>query len=194
LRPAAAVLVRAGVSPNTITVVGTLGVLAGAVFAARGELVTAIVIVTVSSICDLLDGQVARLGGRASVFGALLDSVLDRVADGALLGALAWWLFSIGDERAAAAALVALVGGQLVPYVRARAEGLGLRGETGFAPRFTRLKLLGVGGVLAAFDVDYGLEVVLWLLAALSYVTAWQRLTYVRAQLRDQAASRPAVD
>jgi CDP-diacylglycerol--glycerol-3-phosphate 3-phosphatidyltransferase len=112
--------------------------------------------------------------------------VLDRLADGALLGSLAWWLFATGEERAAAAALLALVGGQMVPYVRARAEGLGLRGDVGLAPRFTRLKLLGVGALLGAFDVPYGLEAVLWLLAALSFGTAAQRLAFARAQLRRQ--------
>jgi CDP-diacylglycerol--glycerol-3-phosphate 3-phosphatidyltransferase len=181
------VLVRAGISPNTITVVGTIGVLVGAAFAARGQLVTAIVVVTLSSVCDLLDGRSpgwedgpvssVRCSTRSST-GWLTARCWARSPGGCsppeTSGRLPprWWRSSAGSW---------------CPTSRARAEGLGLRGETGFAPRFTRLKLLGVGGVLAAFDVPYGLEIVLWLLAALSYVTAWQRLAYVRAQLRDPA-------
>jgi len=114
--------VRADVSPNTVTVAGTIGTIVGAIgFAARGQLHTATVIVAISSRCDLLDGEVARIGGRASRFGALLDSTLDRVADGVILASLTYWLFTTGNDRAAVAALLCLVAGQLVSDVRARA-------------------------------------------------------------------------
>lgn len=182
----ARLLVRAGVSPNTVTVAGTIGVLVGAVgFAARGELLIATVIVAISSLCDLLDGEVARIGGRASRFGALLDSTLDRVADGAIFASLTYWLFTTGHDRAAVAALLCLIAGQLVPYVRARAEGLGLIGETGVAHRFVRLRIICVGALLGGFGVPYGLEIVLWFLAALSTVTVWQRLAFAHRQLQE---------
>ena len=181
----ARLLLRAGLSPNAVTVIGTVGMLVAALgFAARGHLIAATVIGAVSSVLDLVDGEMARIGNRVTRFGALLDSSLDRVADGAIFACLARWLFTSGDQRAAAAALLCLVGGTLVSYVRARAEGLGLVGETGIAHRFARLRLVAVGCLLAGFDVPYGLEVVLWALAALSLLTAWQRLEFARRQLR----------
>jgi len=187
----ARLLLRAGVSPNTVTVVGTIGILVGAVgFASQGQLLTATVIVAISSLCDLLDGEMARISDRASRFGALLDSTLDRVADDAILASLAYWLFTNGDNRAAVAALLCFIAGELVPYVRARAEGLGLIGEAGVAHRFVRLKIIGVGALLEDFRVPYGLEIVLWFLAALSTVTVWQRLAFARRQVQEAADER----
>ncbi len=187
----ARLLLRAGVSPNTVTVVGTIGILVGAVgFASQGQLLTATVIVAISSLCDLLDGEMARISDRASRFGALLDSTLDRVADDAILASLAYWLFTNGDNRAAVAALLCFIAGELVPYVRARAEGLGLIGEAGVAHRFVRLKIIGVGALLEGFRVPWGLEIVLWFLAALSTVTVWQRLAFARRQVQEAADER----
>jgi CDP-diacylglycerol--glycerol-3-phosphate 3-phosphatidyltransferase len=113
---------------------------------------------------------------------------LDRVADGAILASLTYWLFTTGNDRAAVAALLCLIAGQLVPYVRARAEGLGLIGETGVAHRFARLKIICVGALLGGFGVPYGLEIVLWFLAALSTVTVWQRVAFARRQLQEAPA------
>lgn len=187
----ARLLLRAGVSPNAVTVVGTIGMLVGAVgFASQGKLLTATVIVAISSLCDLLDGEMARISDRASRFGALLDSTLDRVADDAILASLAYWLFTTGDNRAAVAALLCLIAGQLVPYVRARAEGLGLIGETGVAHRFVRLKIIGGGALLGGFRVPWGLEIALWFLAALSTVTVWQRVAFARRQVQEATDER----
>lgn len=181
----AQLLLRARLSPNAVTIIGTLGVVAAALgFAARGELLTATVLGTIFGYCDLVDGEMARIGKRASTFGALLDSVLDRVADGAIFGSLAYWLLTSGEHRAGLAALICLVAGLSVPYVRARAEGLGLVGETGIAPRLVRLELIVAGGLLGGFGVPHGLEIVLWILAVLSTVTVWQRISFVRHQLR----------
>ncbi len=132
----------------------------------------------------------ARISDRASRFGALLDSTLDRVADDAILASLAYWLFTNGDNRAAVAALLCFIAGELVPYVRARAEGLGLIGEAGVAHRFVRLKIIGVGALLEGFRVPWGLEIVLWFLAALSTVTVWQRLAFARRQVQEAADER----
>lgn len=184
-RRLAGLLLSAGVSPNAVTIVGTLGVMAAAIgFASRGRLLTATAIGVFFGYGDLLDGEMARLGKRASVFGALLDSVLDRVADGAIFGSLAFWLFTTGERRAAVAALLCLVSGFLVPYLRARAEGLGLAGETGITPRNVRLDIIVIGALLGGFGVPYGLEATLWVLAALATFTSWQRLAYARRQLR----------
>jgi CDP-diacylglycerol---glycerol-3-phosphate 3-phosphatidyltransferase len=176
-------LVRAGVSPDAITLLGTAGVVAGAViFAARGQLVAATIIITLCCLLDVLDGAMARARGTSSRYGALLDSTMDRVADGAIFGSLAWWLARSDQPVLAAVCLVALIGGQIVSYVKARAEGLGFTCDVGIAERMERLILVGVGALLTGFGVSWGLGVVLWLLAVLTVVTAVQRVLHVRNQ------------
>ncbi len=188
--PMGRALVRAGVSPDVVTIAGTLGVVVGAVaFAARGQLIAATVVVTLSALLDVLDGAMARARGSATRFGALLDSTMDRVADGVLFGALAWWLATSGQDVLAAVCLVCLVGGQIVSYVKARAEGLGLRCDVGIAERMERLIILGVGGLLSGFGVSWGLGAALWVLAVLSVVTAAQRVLHVRFQ--ESSGQRP---
>lgn len=185
-------LIRAGVSPDAITVVGTAGVVVGSVvFAARGRLVAATIVITACALLDVLDGAMARASGRSSRYGALLDSTMDRIADGAIFAALAWWLATSGQPVLAAVTLVCLVGGQIVSYVRARAEGLGLECNVGFAERMERLILVGVGGLLSGFGLDWGLPAVLWVLAVLTVATVVQRIMYVRRQETWAAAPVP---
>jgi CDP-diacylglycerol--glycerol-3-phosphate 3-phosphatidyltransferase len=181
--PVARALVRAGVSPDVVTVAGAVGVIiAAAGFAARGQLLVATVIATFAALTDLLDGAMARARGRESLFGAFLDSTMDRVADGAIFAALAYWLADTGEHLAAVAALLCLVTSQLVSYVRARAEGLGLTAKIGLMERPERLVLIGVGGLLAGFHVPQGMHVVLWILATLSAITVGQRMVHVYRQ------------
>ncbi|HWG97842.1 MAG TPA: CDP-alcohol phosphatidyltransferase family protein [Pilimelia sp.] len=185
--PVARALLRAGISPNAVTVAGAAGVVAGAVgFGARGHLVPGALVVTLFAFTDLLDGAMARARGGSSRFGALLDSTMDRIADGAIFGAVAYWLAVTGDRPSAAAALLCLVLGQVVSYVKARAEGAGLRCDVGVAERTERLVLVGVGGLATGLGLSWALPAALWLLAALSVVTVGQRLAHVRAQ--DRAA------
>jgi CDP-diacylglycerol--glycerol-3-phosphate 3-phosphatidyltransferase len=181
--PMGRALVRLGVTPDAITIVGTLGVIAGGViFAARGHLVAGTVVITLSCLLDVLDGAMARARGYGTRYGALLDSTMDRVADGALFGSLAWWLFTSGQRVLAGVCLVCLIGGQIVSYVKARAESLGFTCDVGIAERMERLILVGVGALLTGFGLSWGLGVVLWLLAVLTVITAVQRLLHVRAQ------------
>ena len=185
--PLGRTLLRAGVSPDAVTLLGTAGVLVGVLgFAVRGHLVAATFIITASCLTDVVDGAIARARGKPSRFGALLDSTMDRVADGAIFAGVAWYLGKTGDQWSAAAALICLVGGQVVSYVKARAEGLGLSADVGIAERLERLIIIGVGGLLTGFGVDWGLPVALWVLAVLSVITAAQRILYVRAQDRAQ--------
>jgi CDP-diacylglycerol--glycerol-3-phosphate 3-phosphatidyltransferase len=183
--PPARALLRVGISPDVVTAVGTVGVLVGAVvFALTGNYLAGTIIVTLSAFTDLLDGTMARLRGRSTKFGALLDSTCDRIADGAVFGAVAYWLAIQGRHWGAIAALVSLVAGQVVSYVKARAEGLGFTANVGLIERAERLILLGVGGLLSASGVTYGLDVALGVLAVLSIVTVGQRMITVYRQDR----------
>ncbi|MBX6721967.1 MAG: CDP-alcohol phosphatidyltransferase family protein [Dactylosporangium sp.] len=182
--PLARALLRAGVSPDVVTVAGTLGVLVGAGLATQGWFIPAVVVVTLSALTDVGDGTMARIRGRTSRFGALLDSTMDRIADGAVFAAVAYWLAVTGDRWGFVAALICLVAGQLVSYVKARAEGLGMTCDVGLIERFERLVIVGIGGLLVGFGVTWGLTAVLWLLAALSVHTAVQRVMHVYRQDR----------
>ncbi|MFB9236765.1 phosphatidylinositol phosphate synthase [Plantactinospora siamensis] len=183
VEPLARRLLRAGVSPNAVTVTGTAGCLVGALgFGARGQLVPAALIVTFFALTDLLDGTMARLRGRSSRFGAFLDSSMDRVADGAVFGAVTYLLATRGDHAGVAAALLSLVLGQLVSYVKARAEGLGMTCNVGIAERTERLIIVGVGGLFTGLGVGWALPAALWLLAALSLITVGQRIAHVYRQ------------
>ncbi|GGM03762.1 MULTISPECIES: phosphatidylinositol phosphate synthase [Micromonospora] len=185
VEPVARGLLKAGVTPNTVTVAGTVGVLVGALgFGARGHLVTGALIVTVFALTDLLDGTMARMSGGSTRFGAFLDSSMDRVADSAVFGAVAYWLATQGDYPSVAAALLCLAVGGLVSYVKARAEGLGMTCNVGIAERTERLLIVGVGGLLTGLGVDRALPIALWLLAAVSVFTVGQRMVHVHRQAR----------
>lgn len=182
--PLAARLLRAGVTPDTVTVVGGLGaVVASFGLIARGELLWGGVVVTLFVLTDALDGTMARLRGPASRWGAFLDSTLDRVADASVLGALVIWYAGAGDSDVLlAVALFDLVAGVVTSYVKARAEGLGLTCEVGIAERAERLILVLGGCVLAGLGLEIALPILLWVLAAASAVTVGQRLVEVHRQ------------
>jgi CDP-diacylglycerol--glycerol-3-phosphate 3-phosphatidyltransferase len=184
VEPIARSLLRIGVTPNAVTVAGTVGVLVGALgFGARGHLVAGALIVTVFALTDLLDGTMARMSGGSTRFGAFLDSSMDRVADGAVFAAVAYWLATEGDRWGVAAALACLLLGGLVSYVKARAEGLGMTCNVGIAERTERLLIVGVGGLLTGLGLlSWGLVAALWLLAAVSLFTVGQRIAHVYRQ------------
>jgi CDP-diacylglycerol--glycerol-3-phosphate 3-phosphatidyltransferase len=173
--PVIRALLRIGVTANTVTVLGTVGVGVGALgFATRGHFVAAVVIVTLSALTDVIDGAMARAQGSAGKFGALLDSTMDRVADGMVFASLAYYYRD--ETPTLVAVLICLVAGQVVSYVKARAEGLGLDANVGLVERAERLISIGVGALLTAFGVGWGLPVALWLLAAGSVFTVGQRI------------------
>jgi CDP-diacylglycerol--glycerol-3-phosphate 3-phosphatidyltransferase len=193
--PLARALLRMGVSANAVTVAGTAGVVAGAIaFGARGQFVAAVVVVTLCAFTDLVDGVMARAKGGSTRFGAFLDSSMDRVADAAIFAAVAYWYASQDDRPTLVAALICLVAGQLVSYVKARAEGLGMTGNVGIAERAERLILVGVGGLVTGFGLwSGGLPAALWVLAGLSVITVGQRIVHVYRQDRAAAAERREV-
>jgi CDP-diacylglycerol---glycerol-3-phosphate 3-phosphatidyltransferase len=177
-------LARAGVTPNMVTVVGTVGAVAAAVgLIANGVLWWGAVTVTAFVLLDMLDGALARARGGGTVFGAVLDSVGDRAADAAVFGALVWWFSGGGDNRLLVLlALVCLGLGVLTSYIRARAEGVGLSADVGIVERTERLVLALVGTGFTGLGVPYALHATLWVLLVGSTVTVGQRLRAVRRE------------
>jgi CDP-diacylglycerol---glycerol-3-phosphate 3-phosphatidyltransferase len=185
MSPIAHLLIRLGVSPDAVTLVGTLGVCAGAlVFFPRGDLLIGVLVITAFVFSDLIDGYMARLRGRVSRFGAFLDSTLDRIGDGAIFGGLALYFAGPGDsELYLVLALVCLVMGGVTSYARARAEGLGFEAKVGVAERADRLvAILVMTGLGAIFDLPILMYLALWALAIASTVTVAQRIWVVRRQ------------
>jgi CDP-diacylglycerol--glycerol-3-phosphate 3-phosphatidyltransferase len=182
--PVAAALLRVGVSPDAITVLGTLGVVTGALaLFPRGELFLGTMVVTAFVLTDMLDGAMARRIERRSLFGAWLDSTCDRLADAAVFSGLVLWFVGEGDDRLlAGVALFCLVAGSLVSYAKARAEGLGLTADVGFAERAERLIIVLVAAGFSGLGVSWALPVGLWALAVASVVTVVQRLVEVHRQ------------
>ena len=184
--PIAAVLLRLKVSPDAVTVVGTLGTSAAALyFYPRGTFFVGSLVITLFVLSDSLDGTMARLAGRPSTWGAFLDSTLDRVADAAIFCGIALWFIGDGDDTTmAVVTLAALVGGLLVSYARARAEGLGATANIGIAERTERLVLTLAGvGFSGLFDLPWLMDGALWIVAVLAWVTVAQRIWAVRRQL-----------
>lgn len=177
-------LLRAGVTPDAVTVTGTVGVVAGAVgLLATGYLLAGTLVVTFFVLTDALDGTMARLRGGSSVFGAFLDSSMDRIADGAVFASVAFWYSrGGGSSTLSAVALFCLVAGAVTSYVKARAQSLGLTCDVGLVERTERLILVLAGTALTGLGVDLALPVLLWVLAVLSAFTVLQRLAEVRRQ------------
>ncbi|SEE12271.1 CDP-diacylglycerol--glycerol-3-phosphate 3-phosphatidyltransferase [Arthrobacter alpinus] len=189
--PMAALLVRLKVSPDAVTIVGTLGVAAGALIGyPLGELFWGTVVITVFVFSDILDGLMARMIGRKGNWGAFLDSTLDRVGDGAVFAGIVIWFYTGGDNHfIAALALTCLVLGSIVSYAKARAEGLGMTANVGIAERSDRLVVVLVATGLVGLGVPEAvLAVVLVLLAIASLVTVFQRIGTVRRQAMAAAA------
>ena len=184
IEPVAALLVRLRINPNVLTTIGTICTVAGGLAFATGHIMLAGWIIGLTAIFDVLDGIVARRSGRSTVFGAFYDSTLDRVADGAVLGGIAWFFATDATHRSLpvfALSLLGILGTFLVSYTRARAEGLGIDAKVGLMQRAERIVILSVP------QAFFGLVLGGWVLAgvvAVLAVTAWittiQRMLYVR--------------
>ena len=183
--PLARLLTSAGISPDVVTVVGTLGVCVGSLaFYPRHEFLVGTLVITAFVFFDTLDGIMARMNDRSTRWGAFLDSTLDRVADAAIFGGLVLWYAGGGDNAIMAGlALACLILGMVVSYARARAEGLGMTANVGIAERAERLVLVLVATGLVGLGLpELLLTVVLSLLAVASLVTVVQRMLEVRRQ------------
>src|SRR6201997_4902836 len=176
---------RIGLTPDAVTILGTIASVAGALtLFPMGRLFAGTLVVWFFVLFDMLDGAMARERGGGTRFGAVLDATCDRVSDGAVFCGLLWWIaFGLRDRLLVVATLICLVTSQVISYIKARAEASGLRGDGGIIERPERLIIVLVGaGVsdLPAFPLPWALPVAMWLLAAASLVTCAQRLHRVR--------------
>ena len=195
LNPFGAGLARVGVTPNAITIVGTLGTVAcSIVFLGRGWWMTAALTIWALTMFDALDGLVARIGGKSSRFGAVLDSTCDRFADAAVFGAIAWYFALHGQRWMLLAALLCLVLGSVTSYIRSRAEAAGFTCQVGIAERTDRLIIVLTGTGLSGdpFHWPYLQAIALWLLVAASAITVGQRLATVYRQAKDNPVVQAA--
>ena len=182
-QPIVRILAKASIMPNTITWFGFLLSIGAAALIAMGYLFAAGFVVLVAGFFDVMDGALARHIGQITPFGAVLDSVLDRLSESALLiGILAYY---IGGQSLVEILLVcaALIGSMLVSYVRARAEGMGLECRVGLLTRAGRVVVLVLGLLLSR--IDNALVIALAIIAILSFITVGQRLFHVWKQTRN---------
>jgi CDP-diacylglycerol---glycerol-3-phosphate 3-phosphatidyltransferase len=179
-------LARTRVTPNVLTTTGVSLCLAAAVlvpFENHGKLLffwLAAGVFVVGSVLDILDGALARVGGKSTPFGAFIDSTTDRVGEGAMLAAIALVFSRHGEDWAVVVAVAAVIGSFLVSYTRARAEALGLSGTVGLGSRAERVVVITAGLVFAPWG---GLPWAIVLLAATAWLTVVQRILHVRKQL-----------
>jgi CDP-diacylglycerol--glycerol-3-phosphate 3-phosphatidyltransferase len=186
LAPVARALHRMGVSANAVTVVGLLLTLGAAGFLAAGRPILALALLVVGALSDTLDGQIAKAAGGGTKLGAFLDSTFDRISDAALAGAAIVYGALHGDVVMLWFALVALISGSLVPYIRAKAESLGLTASVGLAPREARMVLIVLGLVAWTVSADPQLFVMAFAaVALLSSATVIQRIAHVIGALRN---------
>jgi CDP-diacylglycerol---glycerol-3-phosphate 3-phosphatidyltransferase len=186
LAPIARFLIKAGVSPDLVTILGTLGVAVGALVCfPQGWLWQGVVVVTIFVVSDMVDGQMAKITNSASPWGAFLDSTSDRLGDAAVFGGiLLYFVYERDSALWAGIALAGLVFGQWTSYVKARAESLGFTCSGGLAARADRLVIILAGTLLAGFGIPYVLEVAVSLLALASMITVLQRIAQVRKQAK----------
>lgn len=175
-------LLRMGFTPDVVTVIGTVGAVAASLaLFGTGHLFWGTMAVTAFVFFDLFDGAMARARGYGTDFGVVLDASCDRIADGALFGALAYYcLVDKQDKALGIACLIILVAGQVISYVKARADSVGLHIGGAIAERAERNVLGLVGAGLAGLGLPLALPICLWLLAAACLVTVVQRLLQVR--------------
>ncbi len=208
INPFVRLMIKMGVTPNIVTTIGFLGNFAGAIVLATegykiqqgaspdyGMLVLAGALIIGFSLFDMLDGQVARLGGMSSTFGAMYDSVLDRYCELTTLGGIAYYLIGCEDFIGALITFLALVGSIMVSYVRARAEGLGIECKIGFMQRPERVVVTAVATLATGitglclcpeseFNPNWILVFAMGIIAVFANLTAFARVNHCRKALK----------
>jgi CDP-diacylglycerol--glycerol-3-phosphate 3-phosphatidyltransferase len=180
-------LIESRLTPNTISMIGLVLNVAAAVLITQELFFLGGVAFIVGSVMDTLDGRYSRMSGKGTLFGAFLDSTLDRIEEGVVLTAVAWYFAERGDEVPAAACVLVVLGSLMVSYTRARAEALGVECKVGLATRPVRVVLLSIGLVFAKgaglFDVEL-LAPAIYTMVVLTAITVVQRVWHVRGELR----------
>ncbi len=186
-------LIESRLTPNAISITGLILNIAAAVLITQSLFVLGGIAFIVGSVMDTLDGRYSRMSGKGTMFGAFLDSTLDRIEEGLVLTAVAWYFAEAGDEVAAAACVLVVLGSLMVSYTRARAEALGVECKVGLATRPVRVVILSAGLVFAEGelinDVDL-LPAAIYTMVALTAITVAQRVWHVRGELHRMEAER----
>jgi CDP-diacylglycerol--glycerol-3-phosphate 3-phosphatidyltransferase len=184
-------LIESRLTPNAISMTGLVLNLAAAALVLGEHFVLGGVAFIVGSIMDTLDGRYSRMSGKGTQFGAFLDSTLDRIEEGIVLAAVAYYFAEHGDSVAAAACVVTVLGSLMVSYTRARAEALGVECKVGVATRPVRVVILSIGLVFGANELIDGVELLepaVYVMAALTAFTVGQRVWHVRGELKAREA------
>lgn len=183
IQPIAAFLLRMGLTPNGVSLLGLFGHLIAAVLIAFNQLTWAGILLLLFAPLDALDGTMARMRSEHSPFGAFLDSVVDRYAEWVIFGGLIFYFSSKGDELGTLLVYIAMGGSIMVSYTRARAESLGLDAKIGFLSRVERYIVIIPMLILAKPMIG------LWILAFFTNFTSLQRIFHVRSQVRKQQST-----
>ncbi|WP_430332246.1 phosphatidylinositol phosphate synthase [Rhodococcus sp. ACT016] len=187
--PMGRALVKTGLTPDAVTVIGTVASIAGALtLFPSGHLFWGTMLIWFFVMFDMLDGAMARARGGGTRYGAVLDATCDRLADGAIFAGLAWWAVYHEDSKSLLiATLICLVTSQVISYAKARAEASGLSADGGLIERPDRLIIVLVGagftGIAGHFDIGWlhwAVYVAMWILAVASIITVFQRVLAVR--------------
>lgn len=181
ITPVATLALRLGITPNAVTWVGAIAVVTAALyFYPKGEFVAGTIVISLAALSDLFDGTMARISkAGSSSWGGFLDSTIDRITDSAILVGISIFLIQ-GDDQLAPVVLITLLTGMLVPYVRAKAESLGIQCSGGIAERTERLIIALTAIGFEGLGVPYSLAIGMWLLALLGTFTVIQRMIIVR--------------
>ncbi len=177
-RPILRFLSRTGVKPDVLTSLGLAINIGAAYLIAIHQFLAAGILILVAGLFDLLDGALARFVGQTTKFGAILDSVTDRISEAAIFCGLLVWYMSTGADLETVLVFAALVGSFLVSYIRARAEGAGLECNVGLFTRAERVIVLALGLMLNH------VYIALWVLVVFVYVTVVERMFYLRRKTK----------
>ncbi len=184
-------LIESRLTPNAISMMGLLGNLIAAILVTQELFFLAGIAFVLGSVMDTLDGRYSRMSGKGTLFGAFLDSTLDRIEEGIVLAAVAGYFAAQGDDFAAAMCVVAVLGSLMVSYTRARAEALGVECKVGLATRPVRVVILSIGLIFAkgAGIGDFELLApAVYVIAALTIFTTFQRVWHVRNELSGEVS------
>jgi len=180
-------LIESRLTPNAISITGFVLNLAAAGLVFAELFVLGGIAFIVGSVMDTLDGRYSRMSGKGTLFGAFLDSTLDRIEEGVVITAVAWYFADSGDAIAAAACVFTVLGSLMVSYTRARAEALGVECKVGIATRPVRVVLLSIGLVFGAGDLISDVDLLapsIYAMAVLTAFTVGQRVWHVRGELK----------